>query len=134
LKAFDAEASTGMTRHDVLHTQNMGGVLADHRRALASHIAYRPFGLGRDRPFGQDRQASQVGQPTRIGMVIGILQATVRLYRGRVGAMDPRVRLHQPSDSPVPVVGRLDDYTLHLRVLRSSLLQDRGRALGNRFR
>jgi len=31
-------------------------------------------------------------------MIIGILQATVLLSRGRVGEMDPIVRLHQPID------------------------------------
>ena len=35
LNPFDAEACPGITRHDVLHTEDIGGVLTDQMRAFA---------------------------------------------------------------------------------------------------
>ena len=53
-----------------------------------------------------------MGEPSSIGVVVGVLESRVLLDRGGVGQMKLVPFIHQPVDQPVPVVGRLDDDAL----------------------
>jgi len=53
VKPFDAEACPGMPRHDVWHPEDLGGVLTDHRRTIASPSTDCPCGLGIHIPLGE---------------------------------------------------------------------------------
>ena len=98
-----AAACSGMTRQEVWHPEDLGGVRTDHRGALASSSADRPGGLGGDIPCGSHPQTEHVRHPTRLRVVRRLLHTARRLHRGRVGTMDPRVRLppstHQDQGS-----------------------------------
>jgi hypothetical protein len=131
LKPFAAEACPRITRPEVVHTAHSGGVLTDHMHAWASQSADCPCRRGITIPFGQDRQSPHVRSPACIGMSSGIRQATSRLHRSGGRQLSPIGCLPQPVDSPVPVGGRCDDQARHLRVIRSSLLQDRAQLVGS---
>jgi len=51
-KPFGPEACTGVARHKVLDTEDLGGVLTHQVRAFAQSIAYGPLSLWVDVPFG----------------------------------------------------------------------------------
>src|SRR4029434_5823444 len=73
-KPFAAEACPRMPRHDVWHTEAIGGVLTDSRRALASPSTSGPGGLGIHIHFREHADAEQGGQPARSRVIISILQ------------------------------------------------------------
>jgi hypothetical protein len=71
-----------------------------------------------------------MGHPAGIGMVIRLLQAALLLPRRRVGQRHPVVRLPQPINEPVPVIGGLDHHALEVGAIRGSWLQNRGQMSG----
>ena len=63
---------------------------------------------------GENAQAQKMCQLPGVGFVPGMLEAVVFLDGARVGKLDGMPGLLQAVDQPVPVVGRLDDYTSKL--------------------
>jgi len=81
--------------------------MAHQLPALAQQVAHRSILRGVNIPLRQNPQAQHVRQPTRIVVVIGVLQAAVFLHPRRVGQMYLEARRHQSVDQPVPVEGGL---------------------------
>ena len=67
---------------------------------------------------GQDAQAQQVGQVTRIAVVVGILEPGIGLDRTGLGQVHDEAEFLQSVDQPVPVVGRLDHDAAQLLPMR----------------
>ncbi len=65
-----------------------------------------------------------MGEPSSIGLVVGLLAFFVLLDRSGVDRMQFVSFIQQPFDQPVPVVSRLDDDALKRISVAGKLLGD----------